>query len=144
MVRGSCFCGGIAIEIERVALMRHCHCSSCRKETGSAFGTLAVVEPQHFRFARGEELIQYYRYPPDGVRAFCRVCGSKAPLRLLGDTIVAVPAGLLDDDPGVRPVLHQFVGSRACWWDIGDALPRFEAWVPGFEPAWAKPPAQPG
>jgi hypothetical protein len=138
MVRGTCFCGGIAIEADRIALMRHCHCSTCRKETGSAFGTVAVVEPKDFRFVRGEELIQHYRYPPDGVRAFCRVCGSKAPLRLFGDSIVIVPAGLLDDDPGVRPALHQFAGSRACWWEITDTLPRFDKWVPGFEPAWSK------
>jgi len=138
MVKGSCLCGGIAFEADRVALMRHCHCSMCRKETGSAFGTLAVVRPHEFRFVRGEELIEHYRYPPDGVRAFCRVCGSKAPLRLLGDTIVAVPAGLLDDDPVVRPALHQFTGSKACWWEIADELPRFEKWVPGYEPPWAR------
>jgi hypothetical protein len=138
VVTGSCLCGGIVFEAERVALMRHCHCSSCRKETGSAFGTLAVVKPEDFRFVKGADLVQYYDYPPDGRRAFCRVCGSKAPLPLLGSTIVAVPAGLLDTDPGVRPVLHQFAGSKACWWEISDALPRFEKWVPGFEPVWAR------
>jgi hypothetical protein len=138
VVTGKCLCGGIAFEAERVAFMRHCHCSHCRKETGSAFGTLAVVEPQHFRFLKGADLVQYYDYPPDGRRAFCRVCGSKAPLPLLNDTIMAVPAGLLDTDPGVRPVLHQFAGSKACWWEISDDLPRFEKWVPGYEPVWAR------
>jgi hypothetical protein len=72
-----------------------------------------------------------------GTRAFCRVCGSKAPLRLLGDTIVIVPAGILDDDPVARPVLHQFAGSKAPWWETSDSLPRFEKWVPGYEPEWA-------
>ena len=138
MIRGSCFCGGIQFEIERVSLLRHCHCSFCRKETGSAFGTLAVVRPEHFHWKQGEELVRLYRYPPDGVRASCSRCGGKAPLRLLGDSIVAVPAGLLDDDPGVRPVLHQFAESKAPWWDIADALPRFPKWVPGYEPEWAK------
>jgi hypothetical protein len=110
----------------------------CRKETGAAFGTVAVVEPRHFRFVRGEDLVQIHRYPPDGTRAFCRVCGSKAPLRLFDATIVIVPAGMLDDDPGVRPVLHQFAGSKASWWEISDDLPRFEKWVPGYEPDWAR------
>jgi hypothetical protein len=40
---------------------------------GSAFGTLAVVQPKDFRFVRGEDLVQFYTYPPDGRRAFCRV-----------------------------------------------------------------------
>jgi len=137
MVRGSCLCGGIRVEADRVALLRHCHCSMCRKETGSAFGTVAVVRPSDFRFVRGEELVQIYRYPPDGTRAFCRVCGSKAPLRLFGGTLVIIPAGILDDDPGVRPVLHQFAGSKAPWWEIADSLPRHEEWVPGYEPEWA-------
>ena len=70
MITATCLCGGIAAEIDRVALMRHCHCATCRKETGSAFGTLAVVEPQHFRWVRGKDLVQVYRYPPDGTRAF--------------------------------------------------------------------------
>ena len=137
MIRGSCLCGGIRIEAQRIGLLRHCHCSNCRKETGSAFGTVAVVRPTEFRFVSGEELVQYYRYPPDGTRAFCRVCGSKAPLVLFGGTLVIVPAGMLDDDPGVRPALHQFAGSKAPWWEIGDSLPRFERWVPGYEPKWA-------
>ena len=80
MIRGSCLCGGIRIEAERVSLLRHCHCSNCRKETGSAFGTVAVVRPSYLRFERGGELVQHYEYPPDGTRAFCWVCGSKALL----------------------------------------------------------------
>jgi hypothetical protein len=47
---------------------------------------------------------------------------------------VSVPAGLLDDDPGVRPMLHVFTSSRASWWTIADELPQHEKWVPGFEP----------
>ena len=138
MIRGSCFCGALQFEIDQVSLLRHCHCSFCRKETGSAFGTLAVVRPEHFHWKQGEGLVKLYRYPPDGVRASCSVCGGKAPLRLLGDAIVAVPAGLLDDDPGVRPVLHQFAASKAPWWEITDSLRQFPQWVPGYEPDWAK------
>ncbi|MEE8165137.1 MAG: GFA family protein, partial [Myxococcota bacterium] len=42
--------------------------------------------------------------------------------------------GLFDDDPGVKPALHMFVGSKAPWWEIGDDLPQFEEWVPGYGP----------
>jgi hypothetical protein len=47
---------------------------------------------------------------------------------------VSIPAGLLDDDPGVRPLVHVFTSSKATWWDIADDLPKHEKWVPGFEP----------
>jgi hypothetical protein len=47
---------------------------------------------------------------------------------------VNIPAGLLDDDPVVRPTLHVFVGSKAPWWEIADGLPQHEKWLPGFGP----------
>ena len=47
---------------------------------------------------------------------------------------MSIPAGLLDDDPGVLPKLHVFAGSKAPWWEITDGLPQHEKWVPGFSP----------
>jgi hypothetical protein len=44
------------------------------------------------------------------------------------------PAGLLDDDPDVRPRLHVFTSSKAPWWEIADDLPQHAKWVPGYEP----------
>ena len=50
--------------------------------------------------------------------------------RLLGDiarrlTPAIIPMGSLDDDPGIRPMRHIFVGSKAPWLAISDALPQF-------------------
>jgi hypothetical protein len=44
--------------------------------------------------------------------------------------IVVVPAGSLDTDPGVRPTAHIYVGSKANWFEITDALPQHEAAPP--------------
>jgi hypothetical protein len=41
---------------------------------------------------------------------------------------------LFDDDPGVRPKLHVFVGSKASWWEISGNLPQHAKWLPGFAP----------
>jgi hypothetical protein len=49
--------------------------------------------------------------------------------------VVAITGGnqaLFDEDPGVRPKLHVFVGSKAPWWEITDGLPQHDKWVPGF------------
>jgi len=134
MVRGSCLCGGIGFEAMSIPLLTHCHCSMCRKAHGSAFGSFASVRTKDFRFVRGEELVQYYESSKGNRRAFCRVCGSNAPVRAPDGETFIVPAGLLDDDPGVRPALHMFVGSKAPWHEIDDRLPRFDAFVPGFGP----------
>ena len=80
MVKGSCFCGGVAFEVEKITFVRHCHRSRCRKESEAAFGTAAVAQPDHYRFVKGEESVRFYDYLPNGRRAFCGVYGGKAPL----------------------------------------------------------------
>jgi hypothetical protein len=135
VIRGSCLCGGIQFEAEEVALLTHCHCSVCRKATGGAFGTWAHVPPEKFRFLRGQELVQRGpEWTAGHSRSFCRSCGSPAPTLVPHLSDVSIAAGLLDDDPIVRPSLHVFAGSKAPWWEIQDSLPQFEKWVPGYEP----------
>jgi len=36
----------------------------------------------------------------------------------------------MDDDPGVRPQGHIFVGSMAPWFSITDGLPKYEEAAP--------------
>ena len=133
-IRGSCACGGVKFEIESALSLTHCHCSNCRKLTAAAFATYLHVKSDKFRFLAGEDLMQVYESAPGSVRTFCRVCGSLTPSKATYLSTVSIPAGLLDDDPGVRPLLHVFVSSKARWWQITDDLPRHEKWLPGFEP----------
>ncbi len=136
MVRGSCLCRGIEFEADHVSLIINCHCSKCRKAHGSAFRSGATVAIDEFRFLKGEDLIQIYESPSGYKAPFCRVCGSTAPWVAEHHDQVFVPAGLFDDDPGARPALHIFVGSKAPWWEITDDCKRFEEWVPGYEPEY--------
>ena len=134
MIKGSRACGGIRFEIQAVRSLTHCHCTICRKQTGANFATYAHVEKTKFRWLSGEELISRYESAPGSFRAFCRVCDSLAPGQAPYLETVSVPAGLLDDDPGVRPRLHVFTSSKAPWWEINDDLPQHEKWVPGYVP----------
>jgi len=111
-----------------------CHCTTCRKLTGASFATFAHVEKDKFRWLAGQELIRRYESAPGSFRAFCRICGSLAPGQAPYLATVSVPAGLLEDDPGVRPRLHVFTASKAPWWEIDDDLPQHREWVPGYEP----------
>jgi hypothetical protein len=134
VIKGSCLCGGIRFEIDSVRSLTHCHCSICRKLTGAAFASYVHVNENKFRLLSGKELIQQFESSPGSFRTFCRTCGSLAPGKAPYLPTVSIPAGLLDDDPGVRPRLHVFAGSKAPWWDITDGLPQHEKWVPGFAP----------
>ena len=129
-VTGSCLCGGVRFELTLpFRRANHCHCSRCRKHSGTFGETQGRVPREGFRLLAGDELIRVYR-PDDGaVKAFCSVCGSS----LFGGTWpdgdeVSVRFGALDGDPGIRPQYRSFVGSKAPWDDLpDDGLPRFEA-----------------
>ena len=64
MIRGSCLCGGVRFEIAQASgPFELCHCSRCRKASGSAFVSGLGVRREHFRFIEGEELIRTYEAP---------------------------------------------------------------------------------
>ena len=134
MIRGSCLCGGVRFEADAARLLTHCHCGNCRKLSGAAFASYVHVDADKFRFLAGEDLLTRFESSPGSFRAFCRVCGSIAPGKASYLSVVSIPAGLFDDDPGVRPVLHVFTSSKAPWWEIADDLPQHEKWVPGHAP----------
>lgn len=113
--------------------MSHCHCSRCRKAHGAAFGTYVMCTPEAFRFERGRDRIVRWESSPGFFRPFCGTCGSVAPDGEPFQGLVGVPAGPFDDDPGVRPLAHIFVSSRAPWFEIRGDLPCFDAYPPGID-----------
>ncbi len=124
MVRGSCLCRDVAYEISgKLGLMWHCHCIICRKLSGAVFATHVEAMTSDFHWLQGQELVIRYEPSPTLSRCFCGKCGSPVP-RLARDVRrVILPAGGLDDDPGVRPSGHDFVDSKAPWHTITDDLP---------------------
>ncbi len=64
------------------------------------------------------------RKPPAYRPAFCSVCGSPVPLPRDGFPLLEIPAGTLDDDPGIRPDKHLIIGPKSSWFEITDDLPR--------------------
>ena len=134
MIRGSCLCGAVRFEIDKVRALTHCHCANCRKLTGAAFATYAHVDADKFRFAAGEDMTVRYESAPGSFRHRCTVCGCLTSGKAKYLQTISVPAGLLDDDPQARPRLHVFTSSWAPWWSIADDLPQYDKWVPGYEP----------
>jgi hypothetical protein len=134
-MKGSCLCGEVEFEVTARPLgFGFDHCSKCRKSSGSAFATWMICCADDFRFIRGNEAVKIFELPvretPPGYgRAFCTRCGGPVPLQR-GDT-VGIPAGTLDDDPGIRPQGHIFVEFKAPWFEITDSLPQVARHAPG-------------
>ena len=128
MIRGSCLCKGVRFEIDgELTPATNCHCAMCRKAHGAAFGTYAGFKSSQFRLLAGAALIKRYQSSPGIVRTFCANCGSTLQwLRESKPEEMDVALGVLDDDPGVRPAMHIYVGSKAPWHEIADALPQYK------------------
>ena len=133
-ITGSCLCGAVSYEITgSFKFMGNCHCSMCRKSHGAAFATWGIIDPDQFRWTSGKEFVQAYESSAGRQRCFCKKCGSPLVSTHYG-TVGEVVVGTLDGDPAMRPREHIFVGSKAPWHEIGDALPQFEEWPLGMEP----------
>ena len=131
-VTGGCLCGGVRYEITGPMIRAgHCHCSRCRRHSGTAVCTQGRVLQEHFKLVRGDELLSTYRTEGHAAKVFCSICGSS----LFGGSWpdgpeVSIRLGSFDGDPGIRPQCHTFVDSRASWDEICDDLPRYPGALP--------------
>lgn len=125
-VRGSCLCGAVEFVADAPFLkFVNCHCSRCRKATGSPHASNAVVLPAAFRWLRGERNVGRYDLPTarSFATSFCRTCGSPLPHTTRSGREVIVPAGSFDEDPQVQPSQNVCWSSRAPWYRHGGDLP---------------------
>ena len=126
MIHGSCLCGAVGWRLDgALEFIALCHCSVCRRFTGSAYGAYGHALSHGFAFTQGEGSITRYTSSPGNERWFCPTCGAPVPV-LEGDEVL-IPAGGIEGDPGVRPSAHIFVASKAPWHTITDDLPQHDA-----------------
>jgi hypothetical protein len=114
--RGACLCGKVRFEIAgEFEAFFLCHCSYCRKDTGSAHGANLFSSTAAIRWVSGESSVTTFNLPATRhAKSFCSVCGSPLP-RLEANGWLCVPAGSLDTDVTLRPNAHIFTASRANW-----------------------------
>ncbi|HEV2502216.1 MAG TPA: GFA family protein [Mesorhizobium sp.] len=129
-LNGGCFCGASRYEVEDAFVYAaNCHCSGCRRATGSAFKPFAGIEREKFHLVTGEDGLLIYGDDTTGGSSHdvhCARCGSLLYSVVRNGAFVHVPMGTLIDAPTIRPDHHIFVGSRAPWFTITDDLPQFQ------------------
>lgn len=123
MLTGSCLCGGVTFKVNQgVTDIYQCHCSVCRKATGSAGISVCLAAGDDFEWLSGKGLIELYTTDSGYRSVFCRCCGSRLPDPNPDESTFWIPAGLLDQQtPGIKVGAHIFIGSKASWDVIGDA-----------------------
>ena len=133
MYQGSCLCGEVVVEISGpISSIIHCHCSLCRKSSGTAFATNGFVQSTDFAVIEGAHKLSQFAFKPGRLRHFCRICGSpvfcsnaEVPSR------IRIRLGILTSDITERPLSHNFYSSKANWEDLDAALPRYDSFEPG-------------
>jgi len=125
---GACLCGAVEFAVEgEFSGFFLCHCSRCRKVTGSAHASNLFLPDATLRWVKGEDSVKIYNLPDTRFgRNFCANCGSALPRPRAGGLGLLVPAGCLDTPVGVKPNAHIFSASRADWDHDLEAVPCFE------------------
>ena len=125
---GSCLCGAVRYELSaEIGPIEVCYCQMCRKASGGPLATNAPLARTAFHLSAGRELLREYESSPGEQRVFCGRCGS--PIyshRVDQPEVVRVRVGTINEPLTVRPVASYFTASKCNWWEIHDALPRFE------------------
>ena len=131
MIEGGCNCGAVryAIDGEPLAVAA-CHCTRCRRQSGSAFSVNLVVMASTMTVTVTGDLAVFEDTETSSgasvMRQFCRVCGS--PIRSLlaaNPAITAVKAGTVDEPDGFAPTLHVWTQSKLAWVEVPAGMPQF-------------------
>ena len=125
-LHGQCFCGTVQYTVpDEFLYAANCHCSNCRRTTGSAFKPFAGIEREKLVLTQGQADLLIFG-DEQGNDTHCKLCGSLLYSIVRAGAYVHVAMGTLIDAPTIRPTKHIFVGSKAPWFTIADDLPRYE------------------
>lgn len=131
---GSCLCGSVRYKISgEQHKFWHCHCSRCRKSSGTGHASNVLVKHDSADWLEGESLVTRYKVPNARFfgTAFCSLCGSQLPRFGSDRDIAVIPAGSLDHAIELRPDGRIFGGSRTPWSCSDGELPCHDTYPSG-------------
>ena len=122
MIHGTCLCGAVHLEIQEP--LEHgpeaCHCTQCRKQTGSFM--IGVNVRRTALQIRGEDSVKWYRSSEKVQRGFCAICGSTlfwSPI-IDGYEWTSVAMGCIDTSLDLKISKHTFVADKGNYYEISD------------------------
>ncbi|KAJ4479032.1 Mss4-like protein [Lentinula aciculospora] len=124
---GICLCGGITFQVDaNPIVISCCHCSNCKKYTGTVFTTNVVFPAGSVTITKGNNLLSNYRDTTQDSgnalnRKFCSQCGT--PLYNVGGdfgkTLAVFYSALIDfgteEEKDRKPEVEFYTKDRAAW-----------------------------
>ena len=128
---GKSLCGAAVYKVDDAFFFAmNCHCSNCRRATGSAFKPFAGIQRDRLELVAGNEHVMIFGDEERAHDVHCGTCGSLLYSVVREGAYVHIAMGTLVDDPTIRASAHIFVGSKASWHTITDDVPQFEEYPP--------------
>lgn len=129
---GGCLCGSARFEaLGRPSIVATCHCSMCRRTSGSAFIPYAAYAGADVHFI--QDVPARYRSSPEAYRGFCSKCGSTLFFAYDAEPgRIWLALGCFDDPTAHKPAEDWYVGDRMPWVQLDDDVvhwPRAPGWV---------------
>jgi hypothetical protein len=126
-LHGQCSCGEVRFTVEDAFdYAFYCHCSRCRLRTGSAFAAIAGISIDKVQVTDGREHLLIEGECSDGYGARCTRCYAFLFSAVRARRYMHISLGVLVGTPSRVPDHHIYVGSKAPWYQINDALPQYD------------------
>ena len=125
VLEGGCLCGAIRYRATATPFAAdYCHCSICRKSTGSPFGVWMDFKAGQVEWSNARP--HEYASSEHIRRGFCRDCGTSLTYRHQGHPeYLTISIASLDDPDAVKPTYHIHTNSQIGWLKIDDDLQRY-------------------
>ena len=113
---GSCLCGKVQFSVhQNIQIIYHCHCSLCRKQSGTGSNAATLVNETLFEWIAGIDLIKTFKKDTGFTSCFCVHCGSPVPNKVGQSPFIWIPLGLLQEDLMIQQRLGFCLHSKRCW-----------------------------
>jgi hypothetical protein len=116
MIKGSCLCGKVSIEIDGpLTNTRFCHCANCRKFSGTSPAAWGLARTEQFKVSPAASAVTKYD-SGNGLRVFCSACGSPLWYEPNGmSQYRGIPLGVIDEGDVPKPDKQVWTASKVDW-----------------------------
>ena len=134
---GKCLCGDIEFSVDIQTdpfKIYQCHCSLCKKQSGSSANSATIIEATHFKWIKSEN-IKSWQKETGFSSHFCTNCGCPVP-NAFASKYYWIPVGLLEFDNksvAIEVVANFCLSTKSNWHSVNitsknfDALPKLKS-----------------
>lgn len=124
-IKGTCLCGHVEYSLsDNLKYAGYCHCSQCRKMTGSPFSASGGVANSEFEITKGKDNLAQYSKGEESHTYFCKTCGSFIFGVVEKYKMSYFMLAPLDEAPSLAPQWHIYTNYKVSWYSINDDLPQ--------------------